>query len=176
MPESIQAVIGSLLRAHDWKLALAETCTGGLISDRITNVPGSSDFFAGAEIAYSYDSITALLGIPQDFLLEHTTVSEITTRALARAVRERLSADIALATTGIMGPGGAKPDKPVGLVYIALSAPANESCVMHIFNGDRVENKKQAADAALHFLAKILNPKLDFLKDSTASTSVISND
>lgn len=157
MPESIEAAIGTSLRAHDWKLALAETCTGGLISDRITNVPGSSDFFKGAVVAYSYDSLTSLLEISQDFLLEHTTVSEVTTRALARAVRERLNADIALATTGVLGPGGAKPDKPIGLVYIALSAPTNELCDKHSFNGNRVENKEQAATAALKLLAKFLN-------------------
>ncbi len=155
MPK-LEEAVGELLRARGLKLALAESCTGGLVADRITDVPGSSDYFLGGLVAYAYEAKTALLGIPREFLIQQGAVNEETARRMASAARERLGADVALGVTGIAGPSGGTPDKPVGLVYIALAAPDLERCERFVWNGDRVENKRLSADAALQMLKEYL--------------------
>ncbi len=156
MAESLPQRVGDLLRARTLKVATAESCTGGLLGDQLTGVPGSSDYFMGGVIAYAYEAKTALLGISQDFLLARGAVSEETARAMARGVRERLQADIAVAITGILGPGGGLPNKPVGLVYIALLAQDADWCRKFVWNGNRIENKHSSAHAALELLKEYL--------------------
>ncbi len=159
MAESLSEKVGRLLRDRHWKLATAESCTGGLLGDTITSVPGSSDYYLGGVVAYAYEAKTALLGISQEFLLEHGAVSEETARAMAEGVRERLRADIAIAITGILGPGGGLASKPVGLVYIALVWPSGNSCNRYQWKGGRLENKRASVNAALGMLKESLeNP------------------
>ncbi len=147
---------GELLRRRRLSLATAESCTGGLVGDLITSVPGSSDYYLGGVIAYAYEAKTALLGISQEFLLEHGAVSQETASAMAAGVRERLKADLAISLTGILGPGGGLPNKPVGLVYIALLGPGVDQCEQFIWNGNRSENKIASANAALAMLISYL--------------------
>jgi nicotinamide-nucleotide amidase len=156
MPESLAQEIGGLLRARQLKLATAESCTGGLVGDLITSVPGSSDYFLGGVVAYAYEAKTALLGITPEFLLQYGAVSEETARAMARGVRERLDADVAIGITGILGPGGGTPTKPVGLVYIALLAPEADWRRRFVWDGTRRDNKQHSARAALEMLKEYL--------------------
>ncbi len=153
---SLAARAGELLRARHYQLATAESCTGGLVGHLVTSVPGSSDYYLGGVIAYAYQAKTELLGISQEFLLEHGAVSEETARAMVRGVRERLGADVALALTGILGPGGGLPNKPVGLVYVALAAPDTEMVERFLWNGNREQNKLASANAALEMLIHYL--------------------
>ncbi len=148
--------IGELLSQRGWTLAVAESCTGGLLGHRITNVPGSSSYFQGGVVSYSNEAKERILGVPHETLLEHGAVSEQTVLAMARGVRQLLGTDIALSVTGIAGPTGGTPEKPVGLVYIGLAADGIELCEKHIWKGDRTENKERSAEAALEVLLKHL--------------------
>ncbi len=148
--------VGARLRARHYSLATAESCTGGLLGDLITAVPGSSDYYLGGVIAYAYEAKTELLGISQEFLLAHGAVSEETARAMANGIRTRLRADLGVALTGILGPGGGLPNKPVGLVYIALLGPDVDRCERFLWNGNRSENKLASANAALDMLLQYL--------------------
>jgi nicotinamide-nucleotide amidase len=156
MAESLPQNIGALLRARQLKLATAESCTGGLVGDLITNVPGSSEYFLGGVIAYAYEAKTGLLGVPSEVLLTHGAVSEETARAMARGVRQRLEADVSVAVTGILGPGGATPTKPVGLFFIALLGPDADWCRRYVWDGNRLENKRRSGEAALQLLEEYL--------------------
>jgi PncC family amidohydrolase len=151
--------VGDLLRARGWRLAVAESCTGGLVGHLITDVAGSSDYFAGGVIAYSNEAKQSLLGVRAETLAEHGAVSEATAREMAAGVRRLLQADVALSVTGIAGPGGGTPDKPVGLVYIALDAADAQLCRRYVWDGDRVENIFQSAQAALALLSEWLTDK-----------------
>lgn len=156
MDDSLPRVIGELLRARDLKLATAESCTGGLVGHLVTNAPGSSEYYLGGVVAYAYEAKTALLGVSPEFLLEHGAVSEETARAMASGLRARLGPDVAIAITGILGPGGATPSKPVGLVYIALQASDADWCRQFLWTGTRLENKQNSASAALELLKEYL--------------------
>lgn len=144
--------IGNLLRARGWTLATAESCTSGLIASRITDAAGSSDYFAGGVAAYAYEAKVALLDVSWDTLKTHGAVSRETVLEMARGARKVLSADIAVSVSGIAGPGGGLPNKPVGTVWIGLAAPNGEWTRLLHFDGDRIQNKSSAADAALQFL------------------------
>lgn len=148
--------IGDLLRARGLKLATAESCTGGLIASRITDVPGSSDYFLGGVAAYAYDAKAALLGVSWDTLKAYGAVSRETVIEMARGARKVLNADIAISVSGIAGPGGGMPGKPVGTVWVGLVAPDGEWARLFHFDGVRVQNKSLAADAALQFLIDYL--------------------
>ncbi len=148
--------IGELLSQRGWTLAVAESCTGGLLSHRITNVPGSSSYFQGGVVSYSNEAKERILGVPHETLVEHGAVSEETALAMAQGVRQLLGTEIALSVTGIAGPTGGTPEKPVGLVYIGLAADGVELCEKHIWKGDRTENKERSAEAALELLLKHL--------------------
>ncbi len=148
--------IGELLSQRGWTLAVAESCTGGLLGHRITNVPGSSSYFQGGVVSYSNEAKERILGVPHETLVEHGAVSEQTVLAMARGVRQLLGTDIAISVTGIAGPTGGTPEKPVGLVYIGLAADGIELCEKHIWKGDRTENKERSAEAALEVLLKHL--------------------
>lgn len=156
MPEPLEVAVGKLLRAKNLKLALAESCSGGLIAHRLTNVPGSSEYFLGGVVAYAYEAKEQLLDVPHALLLQHGAVSAEVTRTLAHHARAKFGADLALGITGIMGPGGATPTKPVGLTFIAIVSATAECCKKFAWRGDRLENKNASAEAALEMLREYL--------------------
>jgi PncC family amidohydrolase len=154
--ESLEAQIGPLIRDLGLKLVTAESCTGGLIASRITNVPGSSDYFLGGIVAYAYEAKVALLNVSWDTLKAYGAVSQETVLEMARGARRALGADLAISVSGIAGPGGGLPDKPVGTTWFGLSAVNGEWAYLHQFNGDRLRNKAFAADTALNILVDYL--------------------
>lgn len=153
---SLEAQIGNLLRQRRWRLALAESCTGGLLGHRITNVPGSSDYFLGGIVAYAYEAKVNLLGVRWETLERYGAVSRETVLEMARGARERLGAEVALSISGIAGPGGGTPEKPVGTTWIGLVAPDTEQAHRFQFRGDRETNKQQATEEALRLLLHYL--------------------
>lgn len=158
--EPLEVRIGRLLRERGMTLAVAESCTGGLIGHRITNVPGSSAYYLGSVTAYAYEAKETLLGVRHETLYRHGAVSPETALEMARGIRRVLWADLGLAVTGIAGPGGGTEDKPVGLVYIALAAPDGEWVERHVWKGNRLENKAQSAEAALDLVWRYLEGEL----------------
>lgn len=156
---TIEERIGVLLTKQGLTLATAESCTGGLVAHRITNVPGSSAYFLGGAVAYAHGAKEALLGVQAETLAAHGAVSEETAREMARGARRRLGADVAVAITGIAGPAGGTQDKPVGLTYIALSAPDVDLVERHVWTGERLENKEASAEAALRLAADYLTKR-----------------
>ena len=155
--DKLEVIVGQLLAERKLKLATAESCTGGLLGHRITDVPGSSTYYEGGIIAYSYEAKERLLGVHHDTLYEHGAVSAETALEMARGARRELGTDIGISITGIAGPGGGLPGKPVGLVYIALSARNAERVEHFAWTGDREGNKLQSAEAALEMLREFLN-------------------
>lgn len=153
---ALEERIGELLRVQHLTLAIAESCTGGLLGDMLTNAPGSSDYFLGGVIAYSNRVKEQLLGVRSETLLREGAVSEATALEMARGARRLFGSDLALATTGIAGPGGGREGKPVGLVYIALVAPDREVCERRLWSGDRLQNKRRSAERALALLEEQL--------------------
>ena len=160
MQNPSEVVIGRLLREKNLKLATAESCTGGLIADRITNVPGSSEYFRGGIVAYAYEAKVALLNVSWDTLRMYGAVSKETVIEMARGVRISLGADLALSVSGIAGPGGGLPDKPVGTTWIGLSTTEGDWARKFVWQGDRIENKALSADAALQFVLDYLDGNL----------------
>jgi PncC family amidohydrolase len=154
--KSLEAGLGDLLRDRRLKLAVAESCTGGLLADRITDIPGSSDYFLGGITAYAYEAKVALLGVSWATLEAHGAVSRETVLEMARGARRALSADVAVSVSGIAGPAGGLPDKPVGTTWIGLSASDAEGARLHHFRGERRQVKMRAADAALELLKEYL--------------------
>ncbi len=150
--EELEEVVGSLLRQARKTLSIAESCTGGLLGHRITNISGSSDYFQQGVLTYSNDSKAQLLGIPQDLMLQHGAVSPEVAEAMAVGIRERSGSDIGLAITGIAGPEGGSPDKPVGLVYVGLSWKDGTKVERNIFLGNREIVKFQSTQKALDML------------------------
>lgn len=149
--------LASSLQERNWTLAVAESCTGGLLCNRITNVPGASDYFEGGIIAYSYEAKVQLLGVTWSTLKQHGAVSQAVALDMARGARRALSTQVGVAITGIAGPGGGMPEKPVGLTWIGLSAPDYEKARQFIWDGDRLENKNYSVQAALKLLLDFLN-------------------
>jgi PncC family amidohydrolase len=156
----LEIQVGARLRLQGLKLAAAESCTGGLIGHRITNVPGSSDYYLGSVTAYAYEAKERLLGVLPETLARFGAVSRETALEMARGVRQALAADIGISVTGIAGPGGGLPLKPVGFVWIALSAPGGEWAFCYQWHGSRVENKALSAQAALQLLMDYLTGAL----------------
>ncbi len=153
---SLEFQIGATLTARKLTLAAAESCTGGLIAHRLTNVPGSSTYFLGGVVAYNYDAKEHLLGVHHATLYDHGAVSKETALEMACGARRVFSADVAVAVTGIAGPGGGLPDKPVGLTWIALSTREGETAQQFIWNKDREGNKAESAEAALRIVWEYL--------------------
>ncbi len=150
--ESLEAVVGRMLREAGLTLAVAESCTSGLMAARITAVPGSSDYFLGGILCYSNDVKTGLCGVPADVLHRHGAVSAETAEALARGIRERLGSSIGLSITGIAGPGGGSEEKPVGLVWFGLADGAGCATERRVFGGGREAVRERAAAFALTLL------------------------
>ncbi|HSN74768.1 MAG TPA: CinA family protein [Anaerolineae bacterium] len=150
--------IGDRLRSQHLTLAVAESCTGGLLGDQITDVPGSSNYFLGGVLAYSNQVKQGLLGVRAGTLETHGAVSPQCAAEMAQGVRRLLGSDVALSVTGIAGPGGGTDGKPVGLTYIHLSAPGCECGLRAVWPGDRRANKVDTALAALRLL-------LDYLEE-----------
>lgn len=157
MEETLEYQVGKLLRARGYRLAAAESCTGGLFGHRITNVPGASTYYMGSVTAYAYEAKVRLLGVQWETLETHGAVSEATVLEMARGVRRALSADIGVAISGIAGPGGGTPEKPVGLTWIGLSSPGLEQAWRYVWPGDRTQVKEQSADQALRLLRDFLS-------------------
>jgi PncC family amidohydrolase len=153
---SLEVQVGELLRRRGLRLAVAESCTGGLLGHRLTNVPGSSTYFVGGVISYAYEAKVRLLGVTWDTLEAHGAVSRETVIEMARGVRKLLAADIGVSISGIAGPGGSTPEKPVGLTWIGLSAQDFEDAWSAIWEGERVSNKEMSAEAALRLLIQYL--------------------
>lgn len=144
------------MRAKGATLASAESCSGGLIAHRITNVPGSSAYYLGGVVSYSNTAKVALLGVSTDSLNIHGAVSETVAREMAEGVRTRFGADYAVACTGIAGPSGGTPEKPVGLVYIGAAGPRGTTVARYRFDGDRESIKQQTADQALRLVLEAM--------------------
>ncbi len=161
MAKPFESIAGPLLRARSLRLATAESCTGGLIADRITDVPGSSDYFLGGVVAYAYEAKVALLHVSWDTLRKYGAVSRETVIEMARGVRTALGADVGLSVSGIAGPGGGLPDKPVGTTWVGLSATDGDWARKFVWDGDRRANKQLSADAALQMLVDYLNGGLE---------------
>jgi nicotinamide-nucleotide amidase len=155
--ESMEAVVGRLLAERKHTIALAESCTGGLIGHRLTQVPGSSAYVDRGIVCYSNKAKIELLGVPADVIDRHGAVSAEVAGAMARGVRERSGVSIGLSVTGIAGPGGATPIKPVGLVYVGLDAKDGAAITReHRFHGDRSVIKQRSSQAALDLLRRFL--------------------
>ncbi len=146
-----EAIVRRMARAKQ-RLAVAESCTGGLIGHRITRVPGASEMFSGGVIAYSNAVKAGLLGVSEKDLGAQGAVSEAVARQMAEGVRARLDSDYAVAATGIAGPGGGTAEKPVGLVHVAVAGPGETVARKRQFEGNRNEITEQTAATALALL------------------------
>ena len=160
--KKLEIEIGELIRecqARTGKLltiGTAESATGGRIADRLTNVPGSSDYFRGSLVAYSNEVKSSVLGVKKETIENHGAVSSQTAIEMAEGGRRVLGVDICVSTTGIAGPSGGSPEKPVGLFHSGLAAKDSSLSQKHIFRGNREENKRDSAEAALSVLKQHL--------------------
>jgi len=156
---SLEAVVGDLLRERKLTIAVAESCTGGLLSSRLTDVPGSSDYVERGVVCYSNRAKTELAGVPEALIDEHGAVSEPVARAMAEGIRSRAGTNIGIGVTGIAGPGGGTPQKPVGTVAIAVAADEDVRVRTFQFIGPREMVKFQAAQSALN-MTRVMVAKL----------------
>jgi nicotinamide-nucleotide amidase len=157
----IEEHVLALARARGLSLATAESETGGLVAARLTSVPGASEAFAGSVVAYSNELKQSQLGVPPELLAEHGAVSAETAAAMAQGARERLGVDVAVAVTGIAGPGGGTPEKPVGLVHLHAEGPDGGLARKIDFPGDRAAIRGRSAVAALHLVRRLLTGSRD---------------
>jgi competence/damage-inducible protein CinA-like protein len=158
--DTLEGIIAGLLQNKNLTLAVAESCTGGLVTDRLTNVPGSSAFFERGVIAYSNDCKAELLGVPQAVLIESGAVSEKTAVLMAEGVRKLGKCNLGLSTTGIAGPTGGTAEKPVGTFFVALADGIRTFCRNYTFRWDRRRNKTMMSQAALMMLKRYLTGEL----------------
>jgi nicotinamide-nucleotide amidase len=154
---TIAEIVLALCRARGLTLATAESCTGGLVAARLTAVPGSSDVFRGSVVAYADQVKENELGVPSAVLAEHGAVSAEAAKGMAEGVRRRLGSDVGVATTGVAGPGGGTPEKPVGLVFLHASGPAGDAARRIDLPGDREMIRGRATAAALHLVRRLLS-------------------
>ena len=157
----LEVKVGSKLAAAGATIAFAESCTGGLVCSRVTDVPGSSEYTQGAVVVYSDSAKVHILGVSSSILAQYGTVSGQTAKEMARGARRLFSVDLGVGITGIAGPGGGTPAKPVGLVFIALSTPDGDWVEKYIWEGDRAANKMRSADAALNLVLRYLEGTLN---------------
>jgi nicotinamide-nucleotide amidase len=153
----LEQVVGDLLVARGLRVAAAESCTGGLITSRLTDVPGSSRYVDQSIITYSNEAKTELLGVPTDVLQAHGAVSEPVALAMADGIRVRAGADVGIGVTGIAGPTGGTPEKPVGMVVVAVVTASERRCRTFRFFGDRAQVKFQASQSALDMVRRLLS-------------------
>ncbi len=157
----VQELLLDLCRERGLTLAAAESCTGGMIAQRLTSVPGSSEVFLGAVVAYADEVKSRELDVPAELLERHGAVSAETAAAMAAGARTRLGADVAVAVTGIAGPGGGSDEKPVGLVYLHAEGPDGARTADFVFPGDRESIRRRATLTALHLLRRLLEQTRD---------------
>jgi nicotinamide-nucleotide amidase len=153
---SVDDLVADALRAGGLTVAVAESCTGGLLGARLSERPGSSDYFLGGVISYANEIKMELLGVPAGMLAQHGAVSEEVAGAMAEGARAGTGADYALAVSGVAGPDGGTADKPVGLVYVACSGPRRTKVVRGLYPGDRASVRDYSVSAALHLLRREL--------------------
>ncbi|HEY8486078.1 MAG TPA: competence/damage-inducible protein A [Limnochordales bacterium] len=174
--DTLEAVVVRLLEASGCTLAVAESCTGGLVGDRLTNVPGVSRFFVEGAVVYSNEAKVRRLGVDPAVLAEHGAVSEACARAMAEGVRRTAGADLGLAVTGIAGPTGATDRKPVGLVFVAVTDGGQARVEEHRFPGERRLVKARAAQAALNLLRCFLQDRVGVGKEMPGSARTTSGE
>jgi PncC family amidohydrolase len=153
---TLAAQLGQMLLRRRMTISVAESCTGGLIASLLTDIAGSSAYFPGGVVAYAYEAKEQILGVAHSTLMTYGAVSYETAREMAQGAVRLFVADLGVAVTGIAGPGGATPDKPVGLVHIHLSGPGAEIGERHVWDSDRVGNKILSAEAALALAVRYL--------------------
>jgi len=154
--EALALTLGRELEKRRWRLAVAESCTGGWIAKAVTDVAGSSQWFEGGIVAYSNAAKVGLLGVSGDVLAAHGAVSEETVCAMAEGARSRFAADIAVAVSGVAGPGGGTADKPVGMVHFAWAEPGGVTAARRIFAGSRESVRRLTVALALERLIEIV--------------------
>jgi len=154
--ESLEWVAGQMLEQKKLTISLAESCTGGLVSSRITDIAGSSNYLVGSVVSYSNAIKTAVAGVDEDTLSAKGAVSPEVAEKMALGIRSRFNSDIGVGVTGIAGPGGGSAEKPVGLVYIAISGPVGIECYEYRFTGQRTAIKTRTATTALHHLRQYI--------------------
>jgi nicotinamide-nucleotide amidase len=156
----LEETLKEYLQTRGLKLATAESCTGGLVAHRITNVSGSSEYYPGGVVSYSNEAKASLLGVTLDTLNKYGAVSEETVLEMARGARKLFNADIAISVSGIAGPTGGTAEKPVGTTWFGLSTNSGEWARHFIWDGDREHNKLYSSEAALQFIVDYLEGKL----------------
>ncbi len=157
MRDPLEKAIGNLLRHKGWTLSIAESCTGGLICDRITNISGSSDYFMGGMVTYSNESKAEHLGVPLNFIKRYGAVSPQVARKMAQGVRKAFHTTFGLSTTGVAGPTGGTKRAPIGRVFIGF-ADGKRAWVRKLdLKGSRREIKKEAAEKSLQFFYGKIN-------------------
>jgi PncC family amidohydrolase len=154
--ENILKKVSNLLKEKKLTVATAESCTGGLIAHTLTNISGSSDYFDRGVVSYSNKAKIELLGVSERMLKEHGAVSEQVALAMAEGIRVKSGVDIGMATTGIAGPTGGTKEKPMGLVYIAISTSNKTEVKKFLFSGSRLQNKESTCNAALNIILDYL--------------------
>jgi PncC family amidohydrolase len=157
----LEKAIGDLLRKRGWTLSIAESCTGGLVCDRITDVPGSSDYFEGGMVNYSNESKAKHLGIPLDHIRKYGAVSPQVARKMAQGVRETFRTTFGLSTTGVAGPAGGTKRSPIGRVFIGFTDGRRTWVKREDLKGGRREIKRKATEKGLQFFyEKLIYPRL----------------
>jgi len=156
----LEKLIGNYLREKGWTLSIAESCTGGLICDRITDVSGSSDYFEGGMVTYSNESKAKYLGIPLDYIKRYGAVSPQVARKMAQGVRKAFHTTFGLSTTGVAGPTGGTKRSPIGRVFIGFADGKRAWVKKEDFKGSRREIKRKATERSLEFLYKILTKNI----------------
>lgn len=157
----LEEKLGKLLQKNSLRLATAEFCTGGLISDRLTDVPGSSEYFPGGVVAYAYEAKVKLLDVSWDVLNSVGAVSEEVVIQMARGARKLFDTHLSVSVSGIAGPGGGTAEKPVGSTWVGLAAPDGVWARHFVWDGDRRQNKQYSSDAALQMVIDYLEGKLE---------------
>ncbi len=160
MDNWLELRIGTLLNEKKLTLVTAESCTGGLVASRITDIAGSSAYFLGGIVSYSNEAKASLLGVSWDTLNTKGAVSRETVIKMAQGARKVFNANIAVSVSGIAGPGGGTPDKPVGTVWVGLATPSGEEARHFVWEGDRIRNKQLSSEAALQFILDYLEGRL----------------
>ena len=160
--DSLERCIGKMLASAGKTVSAAESCTGGLISSLFTSIPGSSEYYLGSVTSYANSVKSGVLGVPEEIIREHGAVSEECVKAMAEGVRRITGSDFSVATSGIAGPGGGSEEKPVGLVWIAVSSQMGTEACRMVFKGDRKRNIDRFAANALNLLRKKIKNELNY--------------